>query len=534
MQAYMGRWVAILRDTDQVVGTGLTGPEALRQGRRNRPRTKLEIQYVPDLSGEPLMLSSILKELSRALSRIDQPVYLVGGAVRDALIGKVSHDVDLVVPKNGIKVAYQIGDFLRVPAFVLDEERDVGRVVLKESETYLDIAAYRADTLEGDLLDRDFAFNAMALPALAQTSAELIDPLNGFDDIKNGRLRPTGPNALSNDPIRVLRGVRMGLKYQLKPDDKTIQLMGEAIENLNRVSAERVRDELLNILNVDGAGGLEHLRTYGLLPSVLPEINKTISVKQTAPHFEPVFEHTVSVLRWLQKLLRGEALKDWFAPILEQTNTHLDRKITGERHGRDLILLAALYHDVGKPRTQTFEKNDDGIERIRFFQHDQVGAKEAEKRLKFFKLSSEAVKHTVATVDGHMRPLLFAAQEAVTVRAKHRFWKKYKTAGLDICLLAIADHLATFNGIGDEDEWNQFSGTVTDLLDHWFNIENPVIKQPPLVTGRDLMQGLKMKGGPEIGRLLVQLEEAQVAGEISTLAEALALAEQLVNRPSDQ
>ncbi|MEM9778181.1 MAG: HDIG domain-containing metalloprotein, partial [Chloroflexota bacterium] len=523
---------AVLRNTDQVVGTGMTGPEALRQGRRNRPKTKLDIRYVSDKTGEPLELSPLLSKLASALARVDQPVYLVGGAVRDALLGKVSHDLDFVVPKNGIKVAYQIGDYLRVPAFVLDDQRDVGRVVLRQEGIYLDIAAFRAETLEGDLRDRDYTFNAMALPALAETSAELIDPLNGFDDLKNGLLRPACPSSLSNDPVRILRGVRMGLKYSLEPDDATAKMMADAIPQLSRVSAERVRDELLNILNVDGAGGLERLRSYGLLAEVLPEITKMLGVEQTSPHHEPVFEHTVSVVRWLQKLLRAEALVDWFAPILEKVANHLNRSVTGERHGRDLILLAALYHDVGKPETQSFEIDADGSTRIRFFQHDKVGAKLTEARLKYFRLSGEAVKHTVAVVQGHMRPLLLASEDSVSVKAKHRFWRKYQTAGIDICLLSIADHLATYSGTGPSKKWEKYSGTVTDLLDHWFMVEAPIVKAPSLVTGRDLMDGLGIKGGPHIGQLLVELEEAQVAGEITTAAEALTLAERLLNRSS--
>jgi putative nucleotidyltransferase with HDIG domain len=520
MQAYAGRWIATLKETDQIIGTGTTGPEALRQGRRNRPKTKLSLRYVPDESGEPLTLSPLLESLQPAFARLDQPIFLVGGAVRDAILGRVSHDLDFVVATDGIKTAFQIGDFLRAAAFPLDEERNVGRVVLKRSGISLDIATFRSESLGGDLADRDFTLNAMALPALARTTAEVIDPLGGEDDLKHGRLRMTNSNAFISDPVRILRGIRMSLKYELVPDTETLAAMRSAIDQLDQVSAERVRDELLNILNIDAAGGLRMLHEYQLLATVLPEINELVGVTQSGPHYEPAFEHTVSVLAWLKQLLDGTVQGAWVGPILQKLDSHLNRPVTGERHGRDLLLLAALYHDVGKPSTQSIEPSG----RIRFFKHDIKGAKITEKCLKYFRFSGEATAHTTAIVSGHMRPLLLANVPELTTQAKHRFWKKMGIIGLDICLLSIADHLATYNGTGEPEIWERFKETIDQLLSHWFEIEDPAVKRNPLLTGRQLMDGLKMKGGPEIGRLLDLIEEAQVAGDVSTAEEALELA----------
>ena len=534
MDEYAGRWVALIRETDLVAGFGETGPAAFRAARRNRPKAKLKIRYVPDQSGDVLPLSATLGQLRKALARIDQPVYLVGGAVRDAILGRVSNDLDFVVPADGIKTAFKIGDFLRVPAFVLDEERDVGRVVLRKQGIYLDIATFRAGTLEQDLFDRDFTMNAIALPALATTTAELIDPLNGGEDLKNGRLRLAGDQAFINDPVRILRGVRMALKYDIKPEPETADAMKNAVNLLDQVSIERVRDELLNILNTDGAGGIQMLFEYQLLEVVLPKIQDLSGIQQSEPHFEPVFEHTISVLRWLKKLLNQTIEIDRLAPVIEQLRPHLERSVTGNLQGLDLLWLGALYHDVGKAETQTAEINDDGSTRYRFFGHDKVGSKITYDRLRHFHLSSEAVTHSADIVAGHMRPLLLANGPKVTVRAKHRFWKKMGTAGLDICLLSIADNLATYNGTGDAETWNSFLQSVSDLLDHWFAVEDPAVKRDPLVTGRDLMDGLEMKGGPEIGRLLDLIEEAHVAGEVNSPAEAIELARRSVQNRSDE
>ena len=154
LHAYSGHWVALVKD-GQVAGVGVTPDAAARQAGYNRPRERFTLQYVEPPGGQPLALSPLLDQLRPVLHAQDTPVYLVGGAVRDALSGYASHDLDFVTPSGGINLAFRIGNALGWPAYILDKKRDTGRVVLANDRTMLDFACFRGPDLASDLRDRD-------------------------------------------------------------------------------------------------------------------------------------------------------------------------------------------------------------------------------------------------------------------------------------------------------------------------------------------------------------------------------------------
>lgn len=535
LSPYIGRWVALA--DGQVSGVGYTGPEALRAARRNRPKEKnLELRYIEPEDGEPLTLSPILESLYPIFAQLDRPVYLVGGAVRDALLGRASHDLDFAVPEKGIKTAFKVADTLGVPAYILDKERDIGRVMLADEDTSLDFARYRGESLEDDLRDRDFTINALALPAVAKTSASVVDLFGGMDDLQNKIVRQVHEHSLTDDPIRGLRAVRIAVRFGFTLDESTAADIQPAVKQLSNTSAERARDEWFNIMNNRPHIALHELHRLDVLRIVLPRIAFLEGVEQSAPHHEDVFDHTLSVLRWLpvvEQVVFEEAvdITDQVTADLEQLlasyrpllQAHLERRVSGDIDGRLVLRIAALYHDVGKAETQTIEP--DG--RIRFLKHDKVGATIVEERLRQFRLSNEAIQHIKQVVRGHMRPLLFAREPKLTDRAIFRFCRKYSTAVLDILLLSLADHLATYDGGGTFDNsWEQLLELEQRVLSFYAE-RFVVLKQAaPLLTGRDVMEHLRLEGGPEIGRLLRLLAEAQTLGEVTTREEAFAFIEQ--------
>ena len=533
LSAYAGRWVALSGET--VAGVGYTAEEALQLARRNRPKERFSLQFVEEAGGEPLALSPLLDQLRPFLAQQDRPVYLVGGAVRDALLNRISHDLDFVVPHHAIQMAFKAANALNAPAYVLDQERDTGRVVLSDEGTTLDFACYRGADLEADLRDRDFTINAMALPATAVTQASLIDPCSGTADLQARLIRQTHDRAIANDPVRALRALRLAIGLEFSLTDETATAVSAAAPLLNSISIERVRDELLKLLETAVPHqALQQMADLDLLPVVLPEIAALADVAQSLPHHEPVLAHTVSVLRWLiqiESLLDGEepddatlkpvwtALADFRAPLL----AHLARRVDGGVNGRTLLRLGALFHDVGKKETQTVA--DDG--RIRFLGHDKTGAKLTARRLRRLTMSNQAITHVKQIVAGHMRPLLLANNEKTpSRRAVFRYFRDTQEAGLDICLLSLADHLATYDGVGEMVQWEHLLQVVADLLRQYFERYTETVAPPPLLTGGDLMQAFNMAPGPEIGRLLRLIQEAQAAGEVATRDEALAFAQQ--------
>ncbi len=529
---YAGRWVALVQG--QVAGVGET-PEVARQfARHNRPKERIVLRYVEAPEGEELPLPPLLAALRPFLAEQEQPIYLVGGAVRDALLGRPVHDLDFVVPEQAIRLTYKVADFLGMPAYVLDQERDTGRVVLREANTTLDFSRFRGPSLAADLHDRDFTVNAMALPATAVRRASVIDPTGGLPDLAARQLRLAHPHALQRDPVRVLRALRQSLEmeFEMTPETRTAVLDAAAL--LSGASTERVRDELLKLMGVpEPARAIGEMAALGLLAPTLPEIAALSEVAQSAPHTKPVLAHTLAMLAWLNGVETAVftdeplpdpalvAVREALAGYATGLAEHLARGVDGGLNGRLLLWLGALFHDVGKGATQTVDENG----RIRFLGHDTVGATMAAHRLRQLTLSNQAVKHIETIVAGHMRPLLLLnAGGLPSRRAVYRYFRDTQTAGLDIGLLTLADHLGTYDGPGSAEAWAHLIAIVARLFSHYFDHYTDTVAPAPLLDGRDLITHLRLLPGPEIGRLLRLVQEAQAAGEIHTRAEALEFA----------
>jgi putative nucleotidyltransferase with HDIG domain len=538
LSLFQGRWVTI--SGDQVLTAAETADEAYYMALDQDPGESFYLHFVEDRTEEALLLPTLLDDLRPFLEERGSPVYLVGGAVRDALLGRMSKDLDFVVPRDAIPLSFWVGDAIGAPAYVLDEERDTGRVVLPDQDTVLDFARYREEGLFADLGDRDFTINAMAMPATARTRESIIDPLKGLADLNAGLVRLTHPDALENDPIRTLRAVRLAavLGYALTSD--TQEAVKEAAPKLQESSVERVRDELVKIIRAPLADqALEQMNDLRLLKVVLPELAALEKVPQSEPHHEPVLKHTGSVLRWLEKLeqalFNDEMSNDpalynartLLASHLPEISYYRERRIDGGLNGRDVLRLAALFHDVGKRPTQTVDENG----RYRFFGHAEEGAEMTAARLRTLSLSKEARTQIARIVREHMRPLLLVQSQGgqPSRRAAFRYFKATGANGLDVGLLSLADHLATYNGPGEESSWLQLLKLISALFDYYFEGYEETIKPPLLVNGNDLMEYLGLVPGPEIGRILGQIEENQATGDITTREEALQFAESLVH-----
>ena len=489
--------------------------------------------------GDPLQFSAVMERLRPLLVQQGAPVYLVGGAVRDALLGQISYDLDFATPGGAVELAFRVGDALGAPAFVLDGERDIGRVVLPNREGVLDFARFRRDTLEGDLNSRDFTINAMALPAGALDRNHLVDPCGGLDDLRASVIRLTHETSIADDPVRALRALRIAARLDFRLTPETAQAVQNAAPSLRDVSPERARDELLKLLQTERPHeGVGQMDALGVLDVVLPEVAALRAVAQPPPHHEPVLAHTISVLRWLVEVedavVHGKEAtapslaeaREALAPYAPNLAEHLAREAVGGVDGRTLLRLGGLFHDVGKARTLSVD--EDG--RIRFFGHDKEGAALAVYRLRRLHLSNEVVRTVQSMVAAHMRPLFLNQAEKVTRRAVYRFFRDAGEAGVDVGLLTLADHLATYDGPGEGEEWAGLLDVVGRLFRHYFEEYEETVAPPPLLDGNELMDALDLRPGPEVGRLLAAIEEAQAAGEVNTKEEALALARQARGR----
>ncbi len=499
---------------------------------------------------------SLLETIRDVLSGSDVQVYLVGGAVRDALLRRRIHDLDFATAGDGRRIAKRIADRLGGAYYPLDSERRVGRAIVQhEGERYvIDVAAFRGHSLLNDLTGRDFTLNAMAV-ALDGDLQSIIDPLGGLQDLSQKRLRRCSPNSLPDDPVRALRAIRQSVALGLQIEAETRNDLRRYGPDIRAISAERVRDEFMTILGGPRPhGALRTLDALGLLTVIVPEVEAMRGVTQSPPHVYDVWEHSLSVVERLYGILttispaRTEEsaadaalgmvvyLLDRFRPQLQ---THLEKPFPNQRSFQSLLILTALLHDCAKPNTRSID--DEG--RIHFYQHEQRGAEMALERATALRLSNEEMSRLEAIIRHHLRPMLLrrksvvkdpqAGSESVTLsrRTIHRFWRATGEAGIDVCLLTLADYLGMVGVTFVLQDWIAYLELVGSLLDAYFNQRDSLVTPPTLVTGYDLMEQLTLPPGPAIGRLLAAISEAQATGEISNAAEALALARFLQNAP---
>jgi tRNA nucleotidyltransferase/poly(A) polymerase len=477
-----------------------------------------------------------LFELVRSAFPAGSQVYLVGGAVRDLLLGKALHDLDFTLAGNTRKVAQAAARKLNSPFFMLDDHRLTARVVFRPAEgeeIQLDFAALAHNDLETDLRQRDFTINAVAVEV--SRPDVFIDPCGGQPDLEAGLLRACSPQSMLNDPLRVLRGVRLAFSLNLTILPETEALMTQAAPGLASVSPERQRDELLRILEgPQPESAIRLLDRLGVLPILMPELEALKGMEQTKPHVLDAWEHTLSTLYHLDGLLDtlmnpsqpGVVIDPWWvksAACLEDyrelVHAYLATQIVPNRSLRSLLFFAALYHDIAKPVTVVREES--GM--IHYYGHAEIGAEMVANCARSLALSKAEIVHLQQAVACHMRVHLLAQNNMpISRRAIYRFYKTSGEAGVDVCLLSLADTLATYGpGLPDAIFENEVS-VCRALLDAWWKKPAESVRPLHLLNGNDLKDSMGLEPGPRIGQLLELLSEAQAAGEVATRDEALA------------
>ena len=479
-----------------------------------------------------------IRDILRPLVVNGPPVYLIGGAVRDLLLKRPAHDLDFVMPGDVRRVARAVADALDGAFYMLDEERSTARVIFHDVEMgrfVLDFAALRAETLEGDLRARDFTINAIALDV--NDPHQLIDPMHGAQDLKDKCLRMCTPGSFEDDPLRVLRGVRQALSTHFKILPDTWHAMQAAVPQLEQVSMERKRDEMFRMAEGKGfASALRMLDQLGVLDQLFPECAAIKGLEQGPPHVLDAWEHTLAVVQHLEHLfvvlVDAHHEDDVASLYLGMAATKLGRfrpqlaefymqeLVTG-RGMRGVVKLAGLLHDTGKVITGSVDENG----KLHFTGHDAAGAALAAQRGSALTLSKDEAARMQCIVAGHMK-LHFLAKDAPSIgkRAVYRFFREFGAAGIDICLVSLADVLAAYGPDLSSDRWLAELDVVEALFTGWFEQYDQVVTPPRLVTGKDLMRALGMAPGSQLGELLAAIEEAQACGEVANRVEALAFA----------
>jgi poly(A) polymerase len=458
---------------------------------------------------------------ARAIAREalrERGAWLVGGAVRDGLLGRATGDLDIVVDGDVGAAARAVARAARGPVFELSDEFGSWRAMAPDRAWQVDLSPLRGGSLEADLALRDFTVNAIAEPL---GGGERVDPHGGAADVAAGRLRAVGARSFADDPLRVVRLVRLAAQLGLDPDPATTALARTSAPAVAVVAQERVFAELKRILAGDPViASLARMDELGLTAAILPELDALRGVEQNRYHHADVHRHTIEVLEHVVALqaapgavLGAEHADAIGALLAEPLADDVDRGFA--------LRLGALLHDAAKPAT--LGRREDGTPT--FLGHDRAGADLARAVLTRLRASEKLKAHVAALARHHLRLGFLVHDRPLPPRALYRYLKTCEPVEVDVTLLSVADRLAT-RGRKAQESIARHLDLAREVLPaalQWRAQDRPA----PLVRGDVLAAALELEDGPELGRLLAEIDEARFAGEVATADEAIALAARL-------
>ncbi len=471
--------------------------------------------------GPLLEWSEFVYDLQRLLRSkgVATPLYVVGGAVRDAYKRAGITDVDIAVDGDALRIAKNVADWLDADIYIMDRERGVARVFVKRESgaILLDFARFRGATLYNDLINRDFTVNTLAADLLGDLSI-LIDLLGGEGDLREGVLRRCSPNAIEEDPVRALRAVRQSTQLGLKIHPATLSDVRQFAAGLSRISPERIRDEFFKLLSLDKAArGLRVLQHLGILQRIFPNQFVLKQATEKSPRQLDAWSRSLRITERMCAILTAvsERRTDNSAAAFDlgmlviqlgrfrgQLQQRLSRSYGNGRRHKELLVLAALLSNLGE-----LDSSRDG-ERL------SLSAKAVSRSLR---LTLEEGRHLSLAMSKYH---LVLDESEWSLLARHRFWFGLGEAGIDAIFLAAAVYLGRQGAEMQQADWLAFVDLATELLDTWFNQYEDVVSPPPLLDGDEIMKTLGIKRGPKVGQLLSALREAQVLGTARNVSEA--------------
>ena len=440
-------------------------------------------------------------------------VWVVGGAVRDAVLGAEIADLDLAVAGDPETAAKAIAAELGEHAFELSAEFGTWRIVSRARGWQVDATALRGDGIEADLGERDFTIGAVALPL---GGGEPIDPLGGLADLERKVLRAVGEGSFAGDPLRLLRAARLASELGLEVEAPTIELARASASRAAEPAGERQLAELRQLLGgPEPLRGLALLDELGLTPVVLPEVEALRGVEQGPNHHLDVHGHTLAVLEHTLEVERD--LPRFVGERADEVAVLLAEPLADELNHATALRFGALFHDIAKPETRA---EHDGF--IGFRGHDQVGAQTVAGICRRLRASRRLTKHLEGLTLHHLRLGFLIPEAPLPPRRIHGYLRATEPVAVDVTLLTVADRLSA-RGVGPlarpemvEAHLALARQMIGAALD-WRRDGPPA----PLLRGDELAREAGIEEGARLGELLSELEAAQYAGEIGTREEAL-------------
>jgi len=434
--------------------------------------------------------------------------YIIGGSIRDLLLDRIPTDYDIAVTENPKKFAEKMAKNISGRLFKMGKP---GQMIIRvvSNDNIFDITSLNGSFIEDDLKKRDFTINAMAYDL---SSGEIIDCLGGLRDLADKKVRMVSADVFKKDPIRLIRAYRIGACLDFEIELQTASIIKANAKLIQNSAGERIREEIFKMLGTSKSYHyLSQMADAGLLTAIFPDLDRLKGCFQSSHHLYDVFEHTMKAYYHLETILNDP---DKILPdTCIQIRQYLDEEKTM------LLKYAILLHDLGKPWAKTIDNSG----KIHFYGHSRKSADLAQKISQKLRLSNREKRFVDFIIRNHLNPLfLFTAMQKKTLTHKGvtRFFKKCGDNTPALLLHTIADIMAK------RDKPNQtnkaFIGFVKEMIHNFFYSFKPKIKEPPLITGRDLIHEFGLIPSPLFKRILNLVQEEKLTNKIKSRSEALA------------
>ncbi len=469
--------------------------------------------------------------------------------MRNSLLKRPSGDIDIALPAAHMRAAVSaLAKTLKAAAFEMDPQLCVWRLVTHQDKIQIDLTAFQGKDLAEDLHRRDFTFNSLAYPVSAKPQititprendtaqvtlkrlfrAKIIDETGGLPDLQNKIIRVNGSAQFKEDPLRLLRAFRCAAELKFTIEPATLAQIKQDCQLISQPAGERVREELERLFAVPHVtyDFLQQMDMCGLLTALFPRLEDQRTCAEVYYGPGGVLKHTLLVCKRMDYLLEH----------LDKAFPHYAEKLRPFTTHKSLYKMVALLHDIAKPATAKEKKG-----RLRFFYHEQVGAKMAEKILTHLHYSRADIRLMCAMIGEHLRPSNLASNE-ITDRGIYHFYRDLGAAAIPLLLLCWTDYTSYISDaqlkrilpksdqrmmtIGQAERLGNIGKTLrhlqllTFMLRQYFD-KPATVKPVQIISGMDVMQRLHLKPGPAVGAVLEAVTEAQVEGKIKTRQDAL-------------
>jgi poly(A) polymerase len=470
----------------------------------------------------------------------DEDVFLVGGIVRDLLLNKAIHDFDISFRGDVNAYAKRVADCLGASFFMLNEKFQTARIFYKKKTNIsIDIVGMRGDSIEDDLKLRDFTINSMAIDL--KIPDKLIDPCHGAIDLQEKRLRVCSARSFSDDPIRILRAIRQSIIFGLKIDIGTLQLLKTSSAELTKVTSERIRDELMRILDLpDPTIAVNILKQLKLIDLILPEVNSVALINCKLPNTNiNLWENTIQTIKnliLLEHLLVGNLI-DGDANSLRSADVVLklgrfrndfgelfQKSIHKDRSINSLLLLSCLFKNIDALNSDSTSNNFEQKKSSRVLEAFNQRAKE-------LALSNKERRWGISVLNGQrIFHELSAQNKVIDGEDVYNYFRLCGESGIFACILAIADTLTMQLENGFEEIWFQELNLARKLLEGYWEKNNQWVDPPVFIKGHEILESFPGLRRDRIGYWLEKVKQSTAAGLIQNKKEAQAFLVKSISR----